>query len=902
MSEGEGESFEFSEDTVFEHEEVTQPPLPQGMLSPDDDLADKIKRGLVVSKMIDAISKPGLKLETVEAGTLMSKNDFFAYKEKLKQCKPRFHFDKEGLKTGNENTWYRELEKKGKDKQEPPQKRAKIEKEERTKGRARKRRTEAPPPPRPKQAKLEDQTGPLEGDLARNIQVEGLLPADVKRIIRALRSTRCADNTLKSIALDIYEQSYQLNIFKTVTISITSDGNAEVSILRPSFDDLWVTEDPPEFERSFIRYTTQVLMHYSRSSDPRTHAEICACWLWGKSDWMARELSEVDLRDFIIHSLGDLFVTVEGDDAISIWWQNSWTLSKGSFHRLGHMIMEAVRELYTIRQHEIWRLHVMDWIAKDEQRECLIDQHRPDPLDALLHSLAKDKRGWFRNEKDIAILVQLCKVILMDMAKETGVGELINDDTGFSWVTPGENGCVKWTAHWIKRLIEESETLLNDEGMMKLLSDHTSSSNAHVRQLVVEQLQAYSLPTDPFDRKHHLFCFTNATFDLHLGTFVPISKFDFCQMNCGRPWIEPTDTQRKKVAALMESIFPREEIRCCSISVLKSGLSGDRPEHFVVDNGGGRNGKGVKNEMMSYTVGNYGAEGHLALLTKPIKDGPNPEAANLHRKRWVVWSEPEDGYNEALRLSCIKKLTGCPILNARGCHSNKTEVELNATTLMECNKQPPITGEKGEAALQRVRLIPFEVTFTDDKEKLAANPEKYKPKDDSLKTPGFKEEHRCAFFEYVVANGGDAPYFPEETKALGAKYLTENDDLSLWILDKYEQTKPTTPVKNFVSIKVMYEKYMDSMYHLMSKAEKRRVTQTAFKETVQKNLLLKDFFVEAKKFKNAAGKYNTKEGIIHLRVKPEETDDDGFDNGIMPSGFVTGVPVQTTLERDGNGW
>ena len=78
MSEGEGESFEFSEDTVFEHEEVTQAPLPQGVLSPDDDLADKIKRGLVVLKVIDAINKPDLKLETVEAGTLMSKNDFFA--------------------------------------------------------------------------------------------------------------------------------------------------------------------------------------------------------------------------------------------------------------------------------------------------------------------------------------------------------------------------------------------------------------------------------------------------------------------------------------------------------------------------------------------------------------------------------------------------------------------------------------------------------------------------------------------------------------------------------------------------------------------------------------------------------------------------------------------------------
>ena len=57
----------------------------------------------------------------------------------LKQCKPRFHFDKQGLKTGIENTCYRELKKEGKDKQEPPQKRAKIEKEEGTK--------EEPPPP-----------------------------------------------------------------------------------------------------------------------------------------------------------------------------------------------------------------------------------------------------------------------------------------------------------------------------------------------------------------------------------------------------------------------------------------------------------------------------------------------------------------------------------------------------------------------------------------------------------------------------------------------------------------------------------------------------------------------------------------------------------------------------------
>ena len=127
----------------------------------------------------------------------------------------------------------------------------------------------------------------------------------------------------------------------------------------------------------------------------------------------------------------------------------------------------------------------------------------------------------------------------------------------------------------------------------------------------MEQLRAYALQTDPFDRKHHLFCFTNATFDLNAGAFVVQSKFDYCMTNCGRPWIEPSEAQRTKVAALFESIHPDAEIRRGYISVLKSGFSGTRPENFTLANGDGRNGKGVLNENAAYCAGKYAAEGHL---------------------------------------------------------------------------------------------------------------------------------------------------------------------------------------------------------------------------------------------------------------------------------------------------
>ena len=179
-----------------------------------------------------------------------------------------------------------------------------------------------------------------------------------------------------------------------------------------------------------------------------------------------------------------------------------------------------------------------------------------------------------------------------------------------------------------------------------------------------------------------------------------------------------------------------------------------------------------------------------------------------------------------------------------------------------------------------MRIFPFDVTFTADEEKLRTQPDKYKPVDKSLKTPEFKEKHRCAFFMYLMRHGGDEAWFPEKTKALGAKYLEENDDLSLWFLDHYELDKHD-PVTNFVSIKEVFRAYTSSTaYELMSKAEKRRVNQTAFTAEVRKNLLLKKYFVDVMKIRvkqaNGTLKQNTRVGLIHFKKK--KSDDDGLDD------------------------
>ena len=64
---------------------------------------------------------------------------------------------------------------------------------------------------------------------------------------------------------------------------------------------------------------------------------------------------------------------------------------------------------------------------------------------------------------------------------------------------------------------------------------------------------------------------------------------------------------------------------------------------------------------------------------------------------------------------------------------------------------------------------------------------------------------------------------------------------------------------------------------MMTKAEKRRITQTAFTEQIQKNMLLKKYFVGAMKvqvYKDGKMKRNTRVGLIHYKLKQSDDVDD----------------------------
>lgn len=422
-------------------------------------------------------------------------------------------------------------------------------------------------------------------------------------------------------------------------------------------------------------------------------------------------------------------------------------------------------------------------------------------------------------------------------------------------------------------------------------NQYGNSKNQNVLNLIKNHLRANPRHDDPFDNQPYVFCFTNVAYDLEGqrgrgGWFQP-DKYDYLLMSCQKPWRKPTTEQMANVKKWYADIQPDEAMRKALISVHKSGLCGQQFQYFFVFTGGGGNGKDFLNDQFISLLdkNGYAAIGHLDLLTKPIKSGPNPEARSLHKKRFVRFAEPNPGQKmEAIRLSNVNELTGCESIVARNCNDNNTDTHLHNTSAFECNDPPACVGDKGNSATRRWRWIEFPTTFTADESDLRADPAKFKRTDPKLLDKAFVQAHYCAVFEYLVTAAGVwqpgeslDDYMPEETKTMAKEYLAQNDELSTWFLEQYEHELKVDgkgQVANFVSIKEAFNEYKEhDIYKCMKAEEKRTFGQKKLKADFEKSILLKRSFVQAKKVKLAAtGKYNSQEGLIHYKRK---RDDDG---------------------------
>ena len=302
-----------------------------------------------------------------------------------------------------------------------------------------------------------------------------------------------------------------------------------------------------------------------------------------------------------------------------------------------------------------------------------------------------------------------------------------------------------------------------------------------------------------------------------------------------------------------------------AIYLLYSCCIGGVKDKFIIANGDGGNGKGVLNELTYDMLGDYSYEGNTNILTEKIKNGANPELAQINKKRMVVYKEFND--DDKLRLDVLKKLVDNKFINARGLYSSKTETKLEATNIMEVNKRIKFSGKiAGDSEARRLVDVLFESTFTDDPEILKDTTRSYVyKKDKRFKFTEFKEEHRCALFKYIIDNAKNEIYVPDIVKARTNEYIDKNDDLLNWFNDNYELTTEETDI---VKIKDIFNLYKESdEYQALYKKE--RPNLSTFTEDIRSNKHLRSKYKERLKIQ----KTNTTLRSVLQGVRLIEKDD-----------------------------
>ena len=373
-----------------------------------------------------------------------------------------------------------------------------------------------------------------------------------------------------------------------------------------------------------------------------------------------------------------------------------------------------------------------------------------------------------------------------------------------------------------------------------------------------------------FDEHNYLYAFNNKIFDLKESKFIEPKPEYYISLTCGYDFIHQDETENKKVIdELIKSIFPDEDIRDLYLTILSTGLDGIPLEKFILANGSGGNGKGLLNEFVMNLLGNYAYVLPVNILLNDLKNGSNPELANMNKKRLVLSREPDS--NKNFNCATIKEITGGTEINARLNFSNDTKTNLNLTFILECNQKPKLN-EVNDALSRRILDIPFknkfvdEITFDnlDDDEKKNTFLINY-----YYKTKEFKEKYKYCMFlllaeYYKKFNDNNRKLnIPSEILKRNNEYLKNSDQLLSWFYDNFEKTDNE---KDIIKLKVIYDKYKSSQYFMnLNKEQKRIDNYKNFVEKIETNRFIKKY-IKTNKDKTYV--------IKNHKCKIDENDDD----------------------------
>jgi len=334
-------------------------------------------------------------------------------------------------------------------------------------------------------------------------------------------------------------------------------------------------------------------------------------------------------------------------------------------------------------------------------------------------------------------------------------------------------------------------------------------------------------------------------YDLKQERFRDYIYDDYISKTTGYDWRDPTAEEINLIETLIKQIMPDDEERRLYLQILCSALEGRCLEKFIVFNGRGGNGKGMIDDLLLLALGEYGMIGNNALLFEINRTGGNPEKANMHKKRLVIFREPPE--RNKFENSIVKELTGGGTYCSRGLYETSTKKELHLTMVVECNKKPQFSEEPTTADKRRIIDVQFRTTYTHDDRTIDEKNHIY-PANTYYKEPEFQHAHVFALL-YILMNAhkvykqcGYKWVLPEQVDDATKTYVEESCDVIVWFKDNYTFTGVRTDVCRIVDL---YKDFLDSsIYTYLPKNSKKKYTHSYFRVYFENHDYFKKYFVE----------------------------------------------------------
>jgi phage/plasmid-associated DNA primase len=347
------------------------------------------------------------------------------------------------------------------------------------------------------------------------------------------------------------------------------------------------------------------------------------------------------------------------------------------------------------------------------------------------------------------------------------------------------------------------------------------------------------------DSKWNLFGFNNVVYDLEEEIFREYKYDDYVSMTTGYDWIEPTNEEINELKKILRQIMPDEEEYNLYLQILSSTLNGKCLEKFIIFSGSGGNGKGVVNDLLLIALGNYGLIGNNSILFETNKTGSNPEKANIHKKRLVIFREPPE--SKKFENSVVKELTGGGTFSARGHHETETKKELNLTMIIECNKKPTFREEPTNAEVRRIIDLNFKSVYTDDNTLIDEKNNIYKA-NTYYKSFDFQQKYKYALIKILIEehkkykNNNFSVILPKSISERTQNYLDLSCCIVKWFKETYTHTKDK---KDIIKMKDLYGEFTQSMYFgCLTKNEKSKYNKKYFSNYIETNVFFRKYYVE----------------------------------------------------------